>query len=123
MARLETAWVVETGERGPQSSTRFPPSFETTPLMVDGRLFLSTPLGRVLALDPETGRTLWSVDTGVDPARRAAPLSLTTRGLATWLDPGAESSATCRRRLLLGTADARLLALDAADGRPCRASA
>ena len=36
------------------------------PLMVDGTLFLSTPFGRVIALDPVTGRERWTFDAHVD---------------------------------------------------------
>jgi glucose dehydrogenase len=47
VARLEAAWEFRTGEA--DASTGNPIALEATPLMVDGRLFLSTPLGRVIA--------------------------------------------------------------------------
>jgi quinoprotein glucose dehydrogenase len=53
VSRLEVAWTYRTGEI--DIPTRQPAKLEATPLMVDGTLYLSTPLGRVIALDPETG--------------------------------------------------------------------
>lgn len=71
VARLEIAWVYRTGDYaiGP-GATRF----EATPLLVDGTLFVSTPFGRVIALDPATGVERWSYDPRVDPSGTAGPL-------------------------------------------------
>src|SRR5687768_4985145 len=60
---LRPAWTYRTGEV-PEGRAR---SFEATPLFVDGRLFLSTPLGKIIALDPATGRELWKYDAQVNP--------------------------------------------------------
>jgi quinoprotein glucose dehydrogenase len=116
VANLRIAWTYRTGEVGgvpPYSHT----AFEATPLMVDGTLFLSTPYDRVVALDPETGAERWRYDPKVDRARRLA--IVTSRGVATWLDTGARADHVCRRRIFVGTIDARLIALDAATGAPC----
>ena len=88
-------------------------SFESTPLMVDGTLYLSTPFDRVIALDPETGSERWTFDPAVEPKIG------TSRGVAIWLDLKREGDQACRRRVFLGTNDARLMALDAATGKPC----
>lgn len=61
VARLTVAWTYRTGETG--AETRKPTAFEATPLMVDGTLYLSTPFGRVMALDPETGAERWTRST------------------------------------------------------------
>ena len=53
--RLDVAWTYHTGEV-PQGRSR---SFEATPLMIAGRLYLITPLGQVLALDVESGKQIW----------------------------------------------------------------
>jgi len=116
VAQLRVAWTYRAGEAGGA-----PPyghiAFEATPLMVDGMLFLSTPYNRVIALDPETGGERWAYDPKVDRARRRA--IVTSRGVSTWLDPGATPGSPCRRRIFVATIDARLIALDAADGMPC----
>src|SRR5207249_11538849 len=46
--------------------------------------------------------------------------SLVSRGVSAWEDKSAAPSATtCKRRVFLGTLDARLIALDADRGTPC----
>jgi quinoprotein glucose dehydrogenase len=117
VGRLRVAWTYRTGETvgvpGPWAHY----AFEATPLMVDGTLFFSTPYNRVIALDAETGKERWAWDAKVDRARRVA--IATSRGVSTWLDIEARTDRACRRRIFLGTIDARLVALDAATGAPC----
>ena len=91
-------------------------AFEATPIVADGRLIFSTPFNRVIALDPESGRELWTFDPQIDRSRRAANMFI-NRGVAYWRGP--DTSKPCARRVFLGTLDARLIALDAATGAPC----
>jgi quinoprotein glucose dehydrogenase len=113
--RLAPVWTYRTGDFARSTgNTRF----EATPLMVDGTLYLSTPFGRAIALDPATGRERWSYD-----ARTAATHDFgdpASRGVSTWLDPQAKPGASCRRRIYLPTLDARIIALDSRTGTPCR---
>lgn len=115
VARLSVVWTQRTGDFA-RSSDRT--RFEATPLMVDGMLYLSTPFGRVIALDPATGRERWTYDAHADA--RAGFGDPANRGVSTWLDPAAGADARCRRRIYLGTLDARIVALDAKRGLPCR---
>lgn len=92
-------------------------SFESTPLVVDGRLIFTTPYNRVIALDPENGRELWTFDPQIDRGRRAANMFI-NRGVAYWRGGG---DGACAHRVFLGTLDARLIALDAGTGKPCAA--
>jgi quinoprotein glucose dehydrogenase len=85
--------------------------------MVDGTLYLSTPFGKVIALDPATGRARWTYDARVD--RQGDWGDFANRGVSTWLDARASSNAPCRRRIYLGTIDARIIALDAKTGAAC----
>src|SRR6478736_5671935 len=55
VSRLEVAWTYRTGETGPLFTTTKPTAFEATPLVVDGTMYVGTPLGRVIALDPAVG--------------------------------------------------------------------
>ena len=58
--QLEVVWTWDPQEMPlPEYGTR-PGSFETTPLMIDNVLYLSTMYTRVVALDAETGRELWA---------------------------------------------------------------
>ncbi len=93
-------------------------AFEATPIVVDGRLILTTPRNRAIALDPETGRELWTFDPGLDRSASYANMWI-NRGVAYWRDARADLDAACRARVLLATLDARLFALDAATGTPC----
>src|SRR5215472_17653206 len=114
VARLFVAWIYRTGETVGEPRPYGHYAFEATPIMVDGTLFLSTPYNRVIALDAETGKERWAWDANVDRRRRLA--IVTSRGVSTWLDTGARSDTACRRRIFVGTVDARLAALDAATG-------
>lgn len=92
-------------------------AFQSTPLVVDGRLLFTTPYNRVIALDPETGKEIWTYDPQIDRDRLYAN-SLINRGVAYWRD-ASRGDGPCLRRVFLATLDARLIALDAADGAPC----
>src|SRR5688572_19888544 len=54
VSRLAPAWTYRTGEMGPQFKTVKPTSFEATPLVLDGTMYVGTALGRVIALDAAT---------------------------------------------------------------------
>src|SRR5262249_9189598 len=92
--------------------------FETTPIVVDGTMYFTTPFNRVIALDPESGKEKWTFDPKID---LRAPYSegLINRGVALWSDPDKTAGEACARRIFLATIDARLIALDAADDRAC----
>src|SRR3954468_11650102 len=117
VARLAGAWTYHTGELAPAVQTRRPRSLEATPIVVDGVMYLITPMGRIIALDPETGTVRWEYDARLD--RSIGFGDHTSRGVSTWLDSTRAIGQPCRRRIVAATVDARLLSLDAADGKPC----
>ncbi len=75
---------------------------EATPLVIDGRLYVTTAWSKVKAYDAATGEPMWDYDPQV-PGETAVKACCDTvnRGLAAWGD-----------RLFLGTLDGRLVALD-----------
>jgi alcohol dehydrogenase (cytochrome c)/quinohemoprotein ethanol dehydrogenase len=79
---------------------------ETTPIVVDGVMYISTAWSKVKALDARTGEILWSYDPEV-PGQKAVEVccDVVNRGVAVW-----------KGRVFVGTLDGRLIALDAADG-------
>ena len=88
--------------------------FESTPIVIDGALYFSTPSNRVIALDAETGKEIWRFD---PQAGRAGPRHFFQhRGVAYWHGKSGDDG-----RILYGTFDGRLIALDAKTGKPCRA--
>jgi quinoprotein glucose dehydrogenase len=117
VARLRVAWEYRTGDVSDGSSGRPKSAFETTPVVAHGTMYFTTPFNRVIALDPENGKEKWSFDPKID---LRAPYSegLINRGVALWNDTERKDE-TCSRRVFLATIDARLIALDAATGRPC----
>jgi quinoprotein glucose dehydrogenase len=119
VGRLRVAWTFHTGDISAGEDGRKRSGFETTPILVDGRLYLTTPFNRVVALDPTTGKQLWSYDPDIDQ-RLDYGDGLVNRGVATWLDPLATLHRVCGRRIFEATLDDRLIALDAVTGMPCK---
>lgn len=106
---LKVAWVYRTGDSDPARNT----TIECTPIVVEGRMYLTTVRGSVVALNAGTGRELWKFAPGVSRYKIAGNVAGgVNRGVAHWSDgkPGGA------RRILLGTADGRLISLDARTG-------
>lgn len=108
VASLEVAWTYRTGDAYEPKRGR-PTAFEATPLHVDGTLYLSTPVGRVIALDPISGKERWTYDAKVP--RDAGWGDFASRGVSFWRRGD-------DRRIFFATLDARLIALEARTGKP-----
>jgi len=115
---LQVAWEYHTGDVSDGSDNRRKSAFETTPIVVENTMYLTTPFNRGVALDPVSGTEKWRFDPKID---LHAPYSegLINRGVSQWSDPSKTEGDACRRRIFLATIDARLFALDAATGGPC----
>ncbi len=80
---------------------------EATPVVVDGKMFISTAWSKVFAYDAKTGKPLWSFDPAVDKARGVkACCDVVNRGVAFW-----------KGSVFVGTIDGRLISLDASTGK------
>lgn len=109
VASLRVAWTYHMRPAATtESSGRFAGS-EVTPLVVGGLMYVTTPYRRVLALDPDTGSEVWGYDV-------PGPGQPSLRGVEYW--PGTRETPA---RILFGTRDGRLIALDARSGRPAAA--
>jgi quinoprotein glucose dehydrogenase len=115
--RLVPAWTYRTGELGAGLASAGKLTFEATPVLAFGLLYLETATNIVIALDPESGQPRWRFDPHIDRARHYSEAS--SRGVSVWESSAATGVGICRRRVFTGTLDARLLALDADSGRPC----
>ena len=104
--RLAVAWTYDAHNPTEPLPGGKPPAFEATPAYAAGRLYVSTPLGTVAALNAETGAEVWRVD--LEVAR-------TTH----YSDPANRGPALNGDRLYVGTIDARLVCLERRDGRRC----
>ena len=80
--------------------------FEATPLVVDGRMYLTQAPNDVLALDAESGRVFWQYSHEPSPQARLC-CGIVNRGLAVLGDT-----------LFMGTIDGHLIAIDAHNGKP-----
>ncbi len=115
VGRLKRAWTYHIGMiDAPEQSS---PTFEGTPIVAGGRMFVCSGMGKVAALDPETGKELWEYRYTADTT---GSYLLNCRGLTHYAD-GAGYAGECPGRVFAGTLDGRLLALDAATGKPCAA--
>jgi quinoprotein glucose dehydrogenase len=99
---LKVAW---TYHMKPADATRVATT-ETTPLVVDGVMYLGSPYGYIVALDPVSGKELWSYK--LPGNIRPAP-----RGMGYW--PGDKDYAP---ELLFGTNDGKLAAINVKTGKP-----
>ena len=117
VGKLERAWLIHTGDM-PSKAAHGTYGAENTPLKIGDSLYVCTPKNIVLALDPATGRQRWRFDPKVSDD--AIPYTAACRGVSYYALPGAAADQACARRIIFGTLDARLFALDAATGRPCQ---
>ena len=116
--RLRVAWTFRTGELGQGVKDWKRAAFEATPVLHDGVLYLTTSSTDVLAVDAATGTLRWR---HASQSRKDLHYSDgVSRGVSLWVDEAAATGAACRVRVFAPTLDARLLALDAASGAPCR---
>lgn len=111
-AKLKVVWTWDSPDQPLQKENRGLGSFafETTPIMVGGTLYASTSLAQVVAINPETGKTLWVFNPEGYKAGRPANLGYVHRGVAYWTDGGQE-------RLFVASHDAHLWAIDAKTGQ------
>src|SRR5262245_5813990 len=104
--QLKLAWQWKHWETPPA-----PGFFESTPLMIDGVLYVTTPYNSIAAVDAETGKELWRFE---GKAEELGPLLSASgwklRGTAFWRDGG-------RVRLFLNSRH-RLFSLDGQTGKP-----
>jgi quinoprotein glucose dehydrogenase len=117
VTQLQVAWTYRTGALQQQTDLIHKAAFEATPILVDNKLFLSTPYNHVIALDPRSGNKLWEYDSHLDLMKEYSEVA--SRGVSAWRDTKAKLGQPCRLRVLFGTLDARLIALDGETGKPC----
>ncbi|MGR9462405.1 glucose/quinate/shikimate family membrane-bound PQQ-dependent dehydrogenase [Rhizobium leguminosarum] len=116
VSTLKEAWRYQTGDvKRPEDISET--TYQVTPLKVKDTLYLCTPHNWAIALDAKTGKEKWKYDanSGMNPDRQHQ----TCRGVTYYADPTVAAGQPCAERVYLPTSDARLIALDAADGKVC----
>jgi quinoprotein glucose dehydrogenase len=117
VARLAPAWTYRTGALDVKTEMVRKAAFESTPILVENRLVLTTPYDHVVALDPARGTRLWEYDPRVNLGREYS--EVTSRGVSSWAGGTVRTGRPCRLRLYFGTLDGRLISLDGETGKPC----
>jgi len=107
---LEVAWTFRTGELAGKGS-----EFQNTPIQIEDSLYLCTPLNQVFSLDADTGEENWRFDPKIEPNG----FWNRCRGVGFHESRTLANDAICKQRIITTTNDARMIALDAATGRPC----
>ncbi|MGR9496165.1 glucose/quinate/shikimate family membrane-bound PQQ-dependent dehydrogenase [Rhizobium leguminosarum] len=116
VSTLKEAWRYQTGDvKRPEDISET--TYQVTPLKVKDTLYLCTPHNWAIALDAKTGKEKWKYDanSGMNPDRQHQ----TCRGVTYYADPTVAAGQPCAERVYLPTSDARLIALDAANGKVC----
>ena len=126
VGNLTRAWTHRSGDfvdgsaaffDGEDTTRRSPTTFIVTPILVRDTLYYCTPFNRVFALDPATGAEKWVFDPEVDMSQEGLT---NCRAVSSWTDDE-NPEAFCGHRIMLGTLDARIIALDGKTGRRCPA--
>lgn len=108
VGELQEVWRYRTGIED---------DFKMTPIQIGGELYLCTARNIVIALDADLGTELWRYDSKSEPAANHQ-YAKTCRGLSYYEAP-ANYAGQCKRRLVMGTIDARMLAINADTGQLC----
>ncbi|MDM9627831.1 membrane-bound PQQ-dependent dehydrogenase, glucose/quinate/shikimate family [Rhizobium sp. S152] len=109
---LKRAWSFHTGAIPAKYGS------ELTPLKIGDRIYGCSPMNALFALDAATGKQLWSFDPKVP--QEWVPYTAACRGVVYFKNPSAAAGEACAERIIEGTLDMRLIAVDATTGEPCQ---
>ena len=116
---LKPPWSYHTGDVSSGSAeVHSASSFQNTPLLVNGTLYICTPFNRVVALDPATDAEFWSYDPEIQLKAHYSN-QLVCRGISYWGDDEKAADQSCATKIFTATNDTRLIALDAETGELC----
>ncbi len=110
---LKISWIWDSPDNAhiKKQSEHVPQGFKSTPIKIGNKLYISTSMGHVAALDAATGKQLWVFDTETYEHGRPANMGFNHRGVAYWQNGKS-------RRIFMGTNNAFLWSLDADTGLP-----
>jgi quinohemoprotein ethanol dehydrogenase len=99
VSQLGLAWFTNFTEGG---------GYQSTPLVIDGRMYVTTPWSKVYAFDARTGKQLWKFDPEVprEIAGTSLCCNISNRGVAYW-----------NGKIIWATLDGRLMAVNASTGK------
>jgi quinoprotein glucose dehydrogenase len=116
---LGVAWSLHTGDVVKTAGDPKNPktSWQSTPLFVNNTLYVSTPLYRIFAVEPDTGKVKWIYKAQTDPNIKFHGKN---RGIAYWAASNPVPGQPCQKILYLGTVEGKLHAIDADTGQLCQ---
>jgi alcohol dehydrogenase (cytochrome c)/quinohemoprotein ethanol dehydrogenase len=99
VSQLGLAWYADFIEGG---------GYQSTPLVIDGRMYVTTPWSKVYAFDAKSGKQLWKFDPEVPRGIAGVSLccNISNRGVAYW-----------NGKIIWAALDGRLLAVNAKTGK------
>ncbi len=112
VSNIERAWTYRTGDTPDEDY-----GAETTPIKIGDTLYLCSARNILIALNAETGEERWRHDPQVSDDY--IPYTAACRGVAYFEAPQTNLADGCQQRIIEGTLDARLIAVDARTGAPC----
>ncbi|MGX8012830.1 membrane-bound PQQ-dependent dehydrogenase, glucose/quinate/shikimate family [Mesorhizobium sp. ORM8.1] len=116
VSQLAKVWDFHTGDM-PDKAAKDKYSPENTPLEVGGHLYACSAKGMVISANAATGKEEWRYDPKVSDD--AIPYGASCRGVAYYAKPDTNTDQPCATRIVWGTLDARLIAIDAKTGKLC----
>ena len=114
VGKLERAFVFHTGDL-PKPGERYSPA--NTPLKIGNDLIMCSAKNILISVDAATGKEKWRFDPKVPS--EAIPHAAVCRGVVTYTAPQLGENAACKTRVIGTTLDARMVAVDLRDGKPC----
>ncbi|MDO9433826.1 membrane-bound PQQ-dependent dehydrogenase, glucose/quinate/shikimate family [Hydrogenophaga sp.] len=113
---LEIAWHYHTGDvKAPDSNITY--ATQNTPLKVGNTVYVCSPTQQVIALDANNGSERWRFNPKTDPVALSRAAASVCRGVSYYQAPAATTE--CPTRIFWPTADGRLGAIDASNGKLC----
>lgn len=115
---LKKVWEFHTGDVSDGSGDTPATVWSATPVVVNDTMYIGTPFGHLIALDPGSGKEKWRFDTKAPREALTQPV-LKNRGVSYWQAANPVEGQSCQKIVYMGTVDAKLYALDADTGERC----
>lgn len=113
---LEKAWEYHTEDLPPEGKAN-KWAAESTPIKVGSGLYICSATNNISRVDPATGKEVWKFKSGVE--YKSVPYTAACRGLTHYESKVIPRGQACHTRIILGTLDMRLLAVDTETGKLC----
>ncbi|WP_336029513.1 membrane-bound PQQ-dependent dehydrogenase, glucose/quinate/shikimate family [Acinetobacter pittii] len=114
--QLKQVWVTRTGDMPPvDKKNKW--AAQTTPIKVNDSLYLCTATNNMLKLDARTGKKIWEYKHNL--AYEKLPSTAVCRGVTFYTSKVIPESEICHEKVIEGTLDMQLIAVDAKTGKAC----